>query len=90
MVIVPGRKEDSKRYVTFGQVHVHSIVTGPLTRETFDKDCVAVLCSERKVTRDDIFKLFGDQWCFEYTEKEFNHDDMIWFPRGFIKVQVQG
>ena len=69
------------RYVTFGQNHVHSI-----DGKTFDKDCVAVIEGDR----EDIFKIFGDKWCFEYSEKQWEDKDKKCFlrlyPRGLIKL----
>ena len=67
-----------KRYVTFGQAHVHSI-----NGKTFDKDCVAVL----EGTRDDVFNTFGQQFCWEYDETEFDFDSLNeFYPRGLINV----
>ena len=66
-----------KTYVTFGQSHFH-LINGVI----FDKDCVAVVEGGRK----EVFKLFGPKFCLEYTESEFDHDLMQYFPRGFINV----
>ena len=71
-----------KTYITFGQVHTHSI-----NGITFDKDCVAVIdgpsCHEN---RERAFQLFGRKFCFEYCDKEFENVDMRHFPRGLIEV----
>lgn len=67
-----------KRYVTFGQNHIHRI-----NGKTFDKDCVAVLYG----TREDVFEIFEAKFCFEYTEEEFNFDSMKYYPRGLINVE---
>jgi len=66
-----------KTYVTFGQAHMH-LIDGVI----FDKDCVAVVEGGRK----EVFKLFGSKFCLEYTEAEFDHDLMEFYPRGFINV----
>lgn len=66
-------------YVTFGQVHTHSI-----NGRTFDKDCVAVIPSEsREEGQKRAFEYFGDKFCFEYFNQMPN---MKYFPRGLISV----
>jgi len=71
-----------KTYVTFGQIHVHSI-----NGRTFDKDCVAVIESESAAKgRELAFQYFGKKFCFEYPENHFKMDSMEYFPRGLIKV----
>lgn len=71
-----------KTYVTFGQIHTHSI-----NGKTFDKDCVAVIESKNEKTgREKAFELFGQKFSFEYSEKEFNMDNMYYYPRGLIEV----
>ena len=67
-------------YVTFGQVHVHSI-----NGKTFDKDCVAVIASEsHKEGRRKAFEYFGDKFCFEYFDQIPN---LKYFPRGLLNVE---
>jgi len=66
-----------KTYVTFGQAHFH-LINGVI----FDKDCVAVVEGGRK----EVFELFGPKFFLEYTEAEFDHDLMKFYPRGFINV----
>ncbi len=66
-----------KTYVTFGQSHVHRI-----NGKILDRDCVALINGNR----DDVFKMFGDKFCFEYAEDKFNFDSMKYFPRGIIEV----
>ena len=68
-----------KTYVTFGQKHVHSV-----NGKIFDKDCVAVVDGGR----DKVFELFGPQFCFEYPEEEWHEEDMKYFNRGYIEVQL--
>jgi hypothetical protein len=73
----------SKTYVTFGQIHVHSV-----NGKTFDKDCVAVIESETwKEGRDKAFEYFGPKFGTSYFETEWKHDRMMqFFPRGYINV----
>jgi len=68
-----------KRYVTFGQNHIHNI-DGKL----LDCNCVAVIQGDRHT----IFEIFGPKWCMEYTEEEFDKGnlEMSYFPRGLIEV----
>ena len=69
-----------KTYVTFGQVHVHSV-----NGKTFDKDCVAVIEADNAVEgRAKAFEYFGRKFCVEYPEDRFDFDLMRFFPRGFI------
>jgi len=71
-----------KTYVTFGQSHAHAH-----NGNTFDKDCVAVIdCNDANDGRNKAFEYFDSKFCFSYFEKEFHHDDMKYFPRGFINV----
>lgn len=71
-----------KTYVTFGQVHIHSV-----NGKTFDKDCVAVIESESAARgRKLAFQYFDRKFCFEYPEDHFDMDDMKYYPRGFINV----
>jgi len=66
---------DPMRYVTFGQDHVHEI-NGVI----FDKTCVAKV----KGDREDVFKIFGPEFCMEYDRPEFIR--LQFFPRGIIEV----
>ena len=71
-----------KIYITFGQVHVHSV-----NDKTFDKDCVAVIDAEselegRKIARE----LFDNKYFTSYTE--FSDDKLEYFPRGFLGVNI--
>jgi len=67
-----------KRYVTFGQDHIHWI-----GGQVFDKDCVAEMYGDR----EDVFRIFGDQFCFEYPEKQFDKKDLKFFSKGIIRVK---
>lgn len=66
-----------KTYVTFGQIHRHEI-----NGKIFDKDCVAVVDGNR----DEVFRLFGPKFCFEYPEEHWDDSKMKYFPRGYIEV----
>lgn len=66
-----------KTYVTFGQIHIHNI-----NGKTFDKDCVAIVDGDRAK----VFEIFGQKFCFEYPEANWNHDNLVYFPRGYIYV----
>ena len=71
-----------KTYVTFGQVHAHSI-----SGITFDKDCVAVInCKNKQEGREKAFEYFDGKFCFEYHESEFDVTSLVYFPRGLIEV----
>ncbi len=73
----------AKTYVTFGQVHTHSI-----NGKTFDKDCVAVIeCNDRVQGRQKAFELFNGVFAIEYYEDAWKEDEMLpYFPRGYINV----
>ena len=67
-----------KIYITFGQVHAHSV-----NGRTFDKDCVAVIkCSDHNYGRALAFKYFGDRFCTSYDTLP----NMSYYPRGLIAV----
>jgi len=71
-----------KVYITFGQVHVHSV-----NGKTFDKDCVAVINAEdEEKGREKAFEYFSDKWFTSYTEENWKDSNMHFFPRGFIEV----
>ena len=65
-----------KTYITFGQVHVHSI-----NGKTFDKDCVAEVDLPEKEARE----IFHPKFCFSYTD--LSKLDMSFFPRGIIQLE---
>lgn len=67
-----------KRYVTFGQDHIHRI-----NNNILDKDCVAVITGDR----DKVFELFGPKFSFEYPEDRWDDTKMLkYFPRGYIEI----
>ena len=72
-----------RQYVTFGQVHVHSV-----NGKTFDKDCVAVFEADDAASgRDRAFEIFGPKFCFHYAGDEFQESEMLsYFPRGLVEV----
>jgi len=72
----------AKHYVTFGQVHVHSV-----NGKTFDKDCVAVFeARDYADGREKTFAYFGDKFFTYYHDTEFDEKTMSFFPRGYINV----
>ncbi len=66
------------RYVTFGYANRH-VINGIL----FDKDCVALIDGER----EDVFKIFGRKWCFEYEHEEFDINWLKHYPRGIVELR---
>ena len=71
-----------KVYITFGQVHTHSV-----NGKTFDKDCVAVI---NCITYDEgsklILEYFDNKFCMAYEEAYWNEDDIKYYPRGYIEM----
>ena len=66
----------TKTYITFGQVHVHSI-----NGKTFDKDCVA----EVDLPEEEARAIFMPKFCFSYTD--LNKVDLSFYPRGLILLE---
>ncbi len=70
-----------KTYVTFGLDHIHKI-----NHKIFDHNCVA----EIKGGREEVFRLFGPKFCFEYSEKTFEFSSVEkYYPRGIISVELE-
>lgn len=73
-----------KHYVTFGQQHAHRI-----NGITLDCECVAVYeCDSPEEGRDKAFEAFGPKFCFEYSEKDWNPDDLRFYRRGYKFIQI--
>ena len=71
-----------KHYVTFGQIHVHSV-----NGKTFDKDCVAVIKSATFAEgRALAFEYFGDKFGTSYQDNQWDESDLEFYPRGYINV----
>ena len=69
-----------KVYVTFGQVHTHSV-----NGKTFDKDTVAEIeCSSYDDGRDKAFEYFGDKFFTKYSEMD--EEELKYFPKGIVKI----
>ena len=67
-----------KIYITFGQIHAHSV-----NGKTFDRNCVAVIEAKTyQEGRNLAFEYFGDKWCFAYDKEP----EMKYFNRGLMKV----
>jgi len=65
-------------YITFGQIHVHSI-----EGKTFDKDCVAKIQEKDfDKAREKAMIIFKGKFCFLYEEIP----DMSYYPRGIIEI----
>lgn len=70
-----------KFYVSFGQVHSHSI-----NGVTFDKDCLLELkADDHNQAHKQAFKMFDAKFCFVYSKQP----DMQFFPRGVIKLEQE-
>ena len=68
-----------KTYVTFGQVHTHSI-----NGKTLDKDSVAVIERDTEQEgRSAAFEYFGKKFFTTYADTP---PKMEYFPRGFIGI----
>lgn len=71
-----------KLYVSMGQVHRHEI-----NGKVIDKDSIAVInCTDYADGRRIAFELFGDKFCFTYSEEQLSEKCMCHFPRGKIEV----
>jgi len=71
-----------KHYVTFGQVHVHSV-----NGRTLDKDSVAVYeAHDPTEGRAKAFQLFGDKFMTDYHGDKWNEADLSYYPRGYIHL----
>ncbi len=69
-------------YVTFGQVHAHRV-----NGKTLDCDCVAILKSESvDAGRAMAFELFGPKFSFVYSEEDWDHSDMQFYPNGYVHI----
>jgi len=67
-----------KFYITFGQVHAHSV-----SGKTFDKDCVCEIEAENAdEARHTALSVFGKKWCFFHDDKP----EMSFYSRGIIKL----
>lgn len=72
----------TKVYVSFGQIHTHSI-----NGKTLDKDSIAVIrCESYKEGRELAFKWFKGLFHNCWSEEEFNDKILMYFPRGCIEV----
>jgi len=72
----------ARHYVTFGQTHTHRV-------NGITLDCDSVACYEAKdyaEGRNKAFELFGPKFCFDYHDKDFDMEDLKYFPRGIINI----
>ena len=73
-----GRIKMPEFYITFGQVHVHSV-----NGKTFDKDCVAGIdAKDKNEAHDKAMDIFKGIFHQVLTEPHLEY-----FPRGIIKVE---
>lgn len=76
------KKIMSKHYVTFGQVHTHRV-----NGITLDCDSVALYEAENvQEGREKAFEYFGDKFFTDYHDEQFNMEDLVYFPRGIIRI----
>lgn len=72
----------SKYYITFGQIHVHSV-----NGKTFDKDCIAEIEAENmNEAHAYAMNVFDARFHQCVTAKQCNDEFMSYFPRGIIPV----
>ena len=71
----------SKFYISFGQVHVHSV-----NGKTFDKNCLAEIeADSHEEAHKEAMDIFKGVFHNCYTEKRLP-EVLHYFPRGVIKV----
>lgn len=71
-----------KIYITFGQIHTHSI-----NGKTFDRNCVALIEAEdHNAGRKIAFEHFSDKWHQSLEDKDITDEFMSYFPRGLINI----
>lgn len=74
----------TKVYVSFGQVHTHSV-----NGKTFDKDTIAVIrCSNYHDGRAKAFDYFNGIFHNCWSEEEWGDGSgkLEWFPKGLVPV----
>jgi hypothetical protein len=75
-------KKLNKYYITFGQVHVHSV-----NGKTFDKDCLAEIEAEtHEKAHQEAMEIFKGIFHNCHTEDELPRV-IKYYPRGIIKVR---
>lgn len=71
-----------KMFITFGSNHRHQVGD-----KLFCSDTVAVInCDNWQLGRSMAFQYFGDKWCFSYFENEWNHNQLHFFPKGYVEL----
>lgn len=69
-----------KTYITFGQIHVHSV-----NGQTLDKDCVAVINADTpEAGRAAAMEWFDKKFFTSYTD--IAEVKLEYYPRGLIEV----
>jgi len=68
-----------KFYITFGQIHVHSV-----GGTTFDRDCVCEIeASSSDEAWQKVEQTFGGEWSMFYAHEP----EMSFYPRGILPLQ---
>lgn len=71
----------NKYYITFGQIHAHSI-----TGKTFDRNCLAEIEADtHEQAHNTAMRVFNGQFHHCHTEKELP-EVIKYYPRGIIKI----
>ena len=71
------KKKKITRWFTFGQAHKHFI-----NGFRYDKDVVVEITAENP--REEMFKIFGNKWAFEYNDVP----EMLYYSRGIKKIKL--
>lgn len=73
-------EEQSKwHFITFGQSHTHTIQGKNINKDTV----VMFKAVDAETGRRRAFELFGDQFCFEYHDQEWNPGSITFFSSGY-------
>lgn len=71
-----------RHYVTFGQIHTHSI-----NGKTLDKDTVAVFEAENAIEgRELAVEYFGDRFFTDYHDENWDESKLEFFPKGYVEL----
>ncbi len=71
-----------KTYVTFGQLHIHSV-----NGKTLDKDTVAVIFAPSATEgREKAFEYFGHEFFTTYTDDTWSESKLEYFPKGYVEI----
>lgn len=83
-MLLGDKGKPGNHYVTFGQVHVHSV-----DGKTLDKDTVAVFkAKDYAEGRAKAFEYFGDKFFTDYHGEQWKADSIKYFPKGYVELGV--